>query len=544
MGRSRFAARSAEEDDPDSRFKRRKIAVGLEDAQSARKELTDGKCGFYHCNYCNKDISGTIRIKCATCPNFDLCVECFSVGAEISPHKCNHPYRVMDNLSFPFLCLDWNADEEMLLLEGIEMYGFGNWMEVADHVGSKTKSECIQHYNELYLNSPLFPLPDLSHVMGKKREELLAMARDCTDEVKEECSSTAEFSMKEELPLSEKINSTESTKEAPAVQSPSSVQGSVTKGSTISVANEVVKDEGNHVDRSFGEKKPRAFGDGGPAVTEFSGYNFKRQEFEVEYDNDAEQLLADMEFRDIDTEAERALKLQVLRIYSKRLDERKRRKDFIVERNLLYPDPFEKNLSSEEREIYNRFKVFMRFHSKEEHEQLLKTIIDEHRMLNRIQELQDARAAGCRMAAEANKFIEQRRKEKKEAEEAAQRLKESALTSPSEKVTLRQPEVSPRGLGRGVAVLSPRSAEAPPLIMEWDISDFVGADLLSDTEKRLCGEIRILPAHYLKMLHIMSGKIMQGNLTKKSDAHVLFKVEPSKIDKVYDMLLSKGIART
>lgn len=53
-------------------------------------------------------------------------------------------------------------------------------------------------------------------------------------------------------------------------------------------------------------------------MTEFSGYNSKRQEFEIEYDNDAEQLLADMEFKETDTDAERELKLRVLRIYSKR----------------------------------------------------------------------------------------------------------------------------------------------------------------------------------------------------------------------------------
>lgn len=70
-----------------------------------------------------------------------------------------------------------------------------------------------------------------------------------------------------------------------------------------------------------------------------------------------------------------------------RLDERKRRKDFILERNLLYPDPFEKNLLPEEGEIYQRFKVFMRFHSKEEHEALLRNIIKEHHIVKRIQDL-------------------------------------------------------------------------------------------------------------------------------------------------------------
>ena len=53
-------------------------------------------------------------------------------------------------------------------------------------------------------------------------------------------------------------------------------------------------------------------------MTNLCGYNPKRQEFEAEYDNDAEQLLADMEFKETDTEAERELKLWVLRIYSRR----------------------------------------------------------------------------------------------------------------------------------------------------------------------------------------------------------------------------------
>ncbi|KAH6815946.1 ADA2 2B [Perilla frutescens var. frutescens] len=39
---------------------------------------------------------------------------------------------IIDILLFPLICPEWNANEEMLLLEGIEMYGMGNWAEVAD----------------------------------------------------------------------------------------------------------------------------------------------------------------------------------------------------------------------------------------------------------------------------------------------------------------------------------------------------------------------------------------------------------------------------
>ncbi|XP_077245209.1 serine/threonine-protein kinase ATR-like isoform X2 [Tasmannia lanceolata] len=66
---------------------------------------------------------------------------------------------------------------EILLLEGIEMYGLGNWTEVAEHVGTKNKAQCIDHYTTQYMNSPCYPLPDMSHVVGKNRKELLAMAK-------------------------------------------------------------------------------------------------------------------------------------------------------------------------------------------------------------------------------------------------------------------------------------------------------------------------------------------------------------------------------
>lgn len=104
------------------------------------------------------------------------------------------------------------------------MYGLANWNEVAEHVGTKSKSHCIEHYNTIYMNSPCFPLPvcqishfyflrllsifwvhwqnhmfcvscfqDMSHVMGKNREELLAMARGHGEVSKGYLSSSVEI---------------------------------------------------------------------------------------------------------------------------------------------------------------------------------------------------------------------------------------------------------------------------------------------------------------------------------------------------------------
>lgn len=68
----------------------------------------------------------------------------------------------------------------------------------------------------------------------------------------------------------------------------------------------------------MGGKKPKYSGEEGPSMAELSGYNAKRQEFDPEYDNNAEQALAEMEFKDSDTDVERELKIRVLNIYLKR----------------------------------------------------------------------------------------------------------------------------------------------------------------------------------------------------------------------------------
>lgn len=62
--------------------------------------------------------------------------------------------------------------------------------------------------------------------------------------------------------------------------------------------------------------QPKSSKDEGRSLMELSGYNEKRQEFDLEYDNDAELLLADMEFKETDTLEEHELKLRVLHIYS------------------------------------------------------------------------------------------------------------------------------------------------------------------------------------------------------------------------------------
>ncbi|XP_008800602.1 transcriptional adapter ADA2-like isoform X2 [Phoenix dactylifera] len=552
MGRSRGETNSAGKDSRQRSKKRRAVPV-KEDAKTLDAGTKERK---YHCNYCNKDISGMIRIKCAICADFDLCVECFSVGAEVSPHKSDHPYRVMDSKSFPLLCSDWNADEEILLLEGIDMYGLGSWEEIAEHVATKNKTQCIDHYTTAYMNSPCFPLPDMSHVNGTAKTDLLAM-----DNVQGILVPQSASPKEESLFSSSGIKIEIPSREAPAEQYSSSTAGGDCTNISSTAANTRASNmlkfkndsggtrvesstsaEGTHGDTSFGVEKPKYPGDDGLSLSELSGYNPKRQEFDPEYDDDAEKALADMKFMPNDTEIHHELKLRMLHIYCSRLDERKRRKDFILERNLLHTIPLEKELPVEDREVYERYKVFMHYQSPEEHDALVQSVIEERKLRRRIQELQECRAAGCRTMAEAKAYIEQ--KKLRELEASINKTKSDSQVSSSGK-TLRANELSNKedglsdgspqninevngGSGLELDRKDPSSVatmQVPSKSFDaWDVTGLPGADLLSETEQRLCCQCGLLPCHYLKIQEVLMSEIYKGTIVKKSDAYSFFKL--------------------
>lgn len=113
---------------------------------------------------------------------------------------------------------------------------------------------------------------------------------------------------------------------------------------------------------------------------EVLGYLPKRGDFEQEYDMDAELLLADMEFFEDDTPENIELKNSVIELYNGRLDERIRRKKFVIDRGLLnlkQVQKFERKKSKEDREIINKMKIFARFNTAEEHTDLVHSILKE-----------------------------------------------------------------------------------------------------------------------------------------------------------------------
>ena len=35
-----------------------------------------------------------VRVRCAVCADVDLCLECFSVGVRLGPHRPDHAYQI------------------------------------------------------------------------------------------------------------------------------------------------------------------------------------------------------------------------------------------------------------------------------------------------------------------------------------------------------------------------------------------------------------------------------------------------------------------
>lgn len=88
--------------------------------------------GKKYCVNCLADVTN-LRLRCTDCPDIELCPECFSAGAEIGNHRRWHGYQQVDGGLFslwgPEAEGGWSGREEQSLLDAIEQYGFGNWVQ-------------------------------------------------------------------------------------------------------------------------------------------------------------------------------------------------------------------------------------------------------------------------------------------------------------------------------------------------------------------------------------------------------------------------------
>lgn len=433
----------------------------------------------YFCDYCRAEITKTLRIKCAECKDFDLCLSCFANGVELLNHKRTHKYRIIEHVTTPLFDLEWGADEELLLLEGVSLFGFGNWSEIANHVGTKSKGKCETHYNQVYLQSKTAPLPDPSLKLSSTKPKI------------DEEHQKADLKQKS-------VSANQVTSEA-----------ALNRRKTEGMASVV-------------------------------GYQPLREDFEVEYDNEFEKIIADMEFSNEDTEQERSLKLKVLELYNRTLDAREERRKFIIDRGLLYSKD-KRKLTGEEKEIVKSFDPFARFHTREEHDEFIDGILNEHRLRRNIERLQEQRSVGVKTLAEGD-FYEQE-KSKKSVYQNLLRSKSSANRKSSLGSNVKSYESRRRGFKSKRA-----SIEQAQLVLEstqepgeFQVdSSMEGFHQLDDTERLACAHLQLYPKQFLALRdHVVKESAARG-LLDSNTSPALLKVDINRTKKIFDFYVSKG----
>uniref|UniRef100_A0A3Q1FC30 Transcriptional adapter n=1 Tax=Acanthochromis polyacanthus TaxID=80966 RepID=A0A3Q1FC30_9TELE len=396
--------------------------------------------GKKYCVNCLADVTN-LRLRCTDCPDIELCPECFSAGAEIGNHRRWHGYQQVDGGRFslwgPEAEGGWTSREEQSLLDAIEQYGFGNWEDMAAHVGaSRTPQEVMEHYVTMYIHGNLGKacIPD-------------SIPNRVTDHT---CPSGGPLSPSLTTPLPP-------------------------------------------LDISLAEQQQL-------------GYMPLRDDYEIEYDQDAEKLISGLSVNYDDEDVEIEMKRAHVDMYVRKLRERQRRKNIARDYSLvpafLGRDKKDKEkekpgikITKDEKEQRVRLRGLCQFMAHREFEDFFENMHKEKLLRAKVRELQRYRRNGITRLEESAEYEAARHKREKRKEN------KSVVTSKRGK----------EGKDGEFAA----------------IENLTGFELLSDREKVLCNSLNLSPARYLTVKTI----IIKDHLQKRQGIPAKSRL-PSYLDKV------------
>ncbi len=546
------------------------------------------------------------------CPDFDLCLECFSVGAEIKPHSSAHAYRVVDNLSFPVFTLDWGADEEMLLLEGVETFGLGNWVKVAEHVG-KHADDCRAHYFSVYVETETFPVPqpspemegvDIRKLIEDRRRagaERIALARQQSAVAKRGRPVTSTDKLKPaggDAAGTTAAGGAAQSSDAGNIKTEDNAAAATGAGGTGKVKqenklgkNKKQQQQQQNVGSKLVTPLPGTVSDNAtpdtsalpsaattagavegvqliaPPVAEpgaplmlseaqQTGYHIKRNEFDPEYDHEAESIISELDFPEEEPEEERAAKLRLIQIYNRRLDERARRYNFALSRGLVNvkrQSAIDRRRAPAERELLGRLRVVARYLPPQQWEALAENVAAEGRLRARIAQLQQYRAMGMRTFEEVEGFEAIEAKKKKEVPPAAQAGKSRLQRIPVDETAM-EAELATLGHVHAAAGVHSQHAtvvdgRGPDGLQAWrtrrgvllDIASLPDIESLNAQERSLCANQRYLPAQYLCVkAEAMRLQAEKGSVSLDDMFKMPFKVSQGRTAELHEFFESAG----
>jgi SWI/SNF related-matrix-associated actin-dependent regulator of chromatin subfamily C len=107
-----------------------------------------------------------LRFHCTKLPDIDLCPRAFSEG-RFPPGTCAKDFIRIDPSSATTSASGWSDQETLLLLEALELHG-DHWVKIAEHVGSKSRLDCVLHFLQLPIEEEF--VADLEACSSKVRD--------------------------------------------------------------------------------------------------------------------------------------------------------------------------------------------------------------------------------------------------------------------------------------------------------------------------------------------------------------------------------------
>jgi transcriptional adapter 2-alpha len=268
-----------------------------------------------------------------------------------------------------------------------------------------------------------------------------------------------------------------------------------------------------------------------------------------------------MVFNDDDTQEEIDLKIMVLDIYNSRLDRRMERKKLIFERRWLdfkRMQAVERRRQKEEREIYNKTRVFCRLQTEEDYEMFVKGLVKEQQLRDRIATLQEWRQAGLTTIKQGEQY--EREKQNRLAQlKTFMSLSNDRMgtTSASQRNTYRS-QMAALTTSNGANYYRDRQAQQTPIptistvaataapaggrkpANPLNIRDADGVHLLTEEEQILCSTLRIMPRPYLVIKDTILKEYAKQGYLKRRQARALIKIDVNKTSRIYDFFVESG----
>ncbi|ETW81107.1 hypothetical protein HETIRDRAFT_319747 [Heterobasidion irregulare TC 32-1] len=335
-----------------------------------------------------------------------------------------------------------------------------------------------------------------------------------------------------------------------------------------------------------------------PSIHEIATFLPGRLEFEHETDNDAEDLVKDLEFGiclewggdsimedehdpdvkepptrsedqstdgaaedeaeenmppvPLETEESLAFKLTLLEMYSQRVEKRHEAKAIMFDRGLLEykkTQAADKKRPKEEKDIVHRLRPFAKLQTAEDYEVFCADILYEAMLRKRITELQQYRRLGLMTATDIKKWEDDTQAKANMSRDffSSERLQHRRQSQGPDSRHASVADSDGRKAYEGEGALRAGNGTGPPgrkAPAPLNLANSPSLHLLTPAEQTLCSQLRILPKPYLVIKETLVREYARrGGKLRRREARDLVKIDVNKTSRVWDFLVQAGYLR-